>query len=669
MCGITGFVGGHWPGAAEARSTLQRMALSIRHRGPDRSEIWLDENSCVGFAHNRLSILDLSAAGDQPMHSHSGRYVIIFNGEIYNHPQIRVELAAAGSACNWVGHSDTETLLAAIEQWGIGGALTRATGMFAFALWDKAERTLTLARDRLGEKPLYFGRQDHSGAPFLFASELKAIIRHPDFRPEIDRDALTQLLRYNCIPAPHSIYRGIGKLRPGTLLTLRWPFAESQITTYWSAMTVAEAGFTDPVDLADGEATDRLEQLLESAIAGQMIADVPLGAFLSGGIDSSTVVALMQKLSRRPVKTFTIGFNEQGYNEADHAKAVARHLGTDHTELYVTPAEARAIIPRLPDIFDEPFADDSQIPTHLVSALARSQVTVALSGDGGDEIFGGYERYRLTAALWHRVERVPRRVRAVAARALTALAPGAWTKLGNAAGGMLPKWAHVDLLGDKVHKGAPLLESRDSVELYDAMVSLWRDPISVVVGAGAEAPSWTSDDPALRSLGTVERMMALDMVGYLPDCILTKVDRAAMAVSLETRVPYLDHRVVEFAWRLPLHQKMRGRESKWILRRVLDRHVPLALIDRPKKGFALPLASWLRGPLRDWAEALLDPHRLRAEGYFRPEPILRVWQEHLAGRADHQSRLWSVLMFQAWLEVAPAAGAGLAPGGAWRRSA
>ena len=626
------------------------MARSIRHRGPDRSDIWMDAEAQIGFAHTRLSIVDLSSAGDQPMHSRSGRYVIIYNGEIYNHQRIREEIAESTGAPNWSGHSDTETLLAAIELWGVRDAVERATGMFAFALWDRLERTLTLARDRLGEKPLYYGRPGR-GTALLFGSELKALAEHPQFSGEVDRQALTLLLRYGYIPAPFSIYAGIAKLSPGTLLTLREAGADPKIETYWSAAAIAEQGAANPLSIGDAEALDELESLLDNAVGDQMIADVPLGAFLSGGVDSSTIVALMQKLSSRPVKTFTIGFNEKGYDEAEHAKAVARHLGTDHTELYVTAEEARAVIPRLPQIYDEPFADSSQIPTHLVAKLAREQVTVALSGDGGDEMFGGYNRYVLTSQLWSKIAAVPRPLRSAAARAMTAMPPSAWTSFGDFAGAVLPAWTKVDRLGDKVHKGAPLLESGSPSDLYRGMLSLWRDPGTVVVGA-AEPPSFASPNVAEESnLGPVQRMMALDLRGYLPDDILVKVDRAAMAVSLETRVPYLDHRVVEFAWRLPLQSKLRASQGKWLLRQLLYRYVPSELIERPKMGFAVPLGDWLRGPLREWAEHLLDERRLLDGGYFHAAPVRDAWKSHLQGRADEYPRLWPILMFQSWLEA------------------
>jgi asparagine synthase (glutamine-hydrolysing) len=650
MCGIAGFMGGKWLGRADVRATLTRMNLSIRHRGPDRSDIWMDSESRVGFAHNRLAILDLSSAGDQPMHSHTGRYVIIYNGEIYNHEQVRDQLASAAYPCNWQGHSDTETLLAAIEAWGVRGALERSTGMFAFALWDRAQKSLTLARDRLGEKPLYYGRQGSCGT-FLFGSELKALAQHPAFGFEVDRQSLTLLLRYNCIPAPFSIYRGIAKLLPGTFLTLSDSADDPVIERYWSAASIAEAGVANPLRLGEEEAVNHLESLLENAIGQQMMADVPLGAFLSGGVDSSTVVAVMQKLSPRPVKTFTIGFHEKGYNEAEHAKAVARHLGTDHTELYVSAEETRSVIPTLPQIYDEPFADSSQIPTHLVAALARQHVTVALSGDGGDEVFGGYNRYLYTEQLWGKIAAVPKPLRSAAARAMKSIPPAAWTQFGLKAGALLPKIARVRLLGDKIHKGAALLASDSAMDLFAGMVSQWRDPGSVVIGTTEPPSQATGDVPPLRGLDVVERMMALDLLGYLPDDILVKVDRAAMAVSLETRVPFLNRDVIEFAWRLPFDFRLRDRQTKWILRRVLDRHVPKGLIERPKMGFGIPIGAWLRGPLRDWAETLLDEQRLCSEGYFHPEPIRRMWEAHLRGRADEEHRLWIVLMFQQWLEA------------------
>jgi asparagine synthase (glutamine-hydrolysing) len=640
MCGLAGVFGDPQLNPA----TLTAMARTLAHRGPDDEGIWLDAEAGIGFGHRRLAIVDLSPAGHQPMHSPSGRFVISFNGEIYNHAELRTELAAEGHDVAWRGYSDTETLLAGFDAWGIAETLKRANGMFALALWDRHERALTLARDRLGEKPLYYGRP-RPGAPFFFASELKALKAHPGFDPEIDREALGLFVRYLAVPAPRSIYRGISKLVPGTMLTLRSGAQEPVIEPFWSGADVARAGLADPLRLSPEDATDALERVLERAVGRQMMSDVPLGAFLSGGVDSSTVVAIMQKLSPRPTQTFTIGFHEQGYNEAEQAKAVARHLGTAHTELYVTPQEALDVIPRLPAMYDEPFADSSQIPTHLVAALARKHVTVALSGDGGDELFGGYDRYLMTAAMWGRIASVPVPFRAAAARALTMVPASAWTGVGNVAGKLLPPALRSPRFGDKMHKGASMLTSHSLDELYDGMLSVWRDPATVVIGASNDAQA-----PDVADMDGVDRMMVEDMLGYLPNDILAKVDRAAMAVSLETRVPLLDREVVEFAWRLPLDFKIRGHTSKWILRQVLYRHVPANLIERPKMGFGVPLGVWLRGPLRDWAETLLDERRLRDEGFFHPHQVRRAWSDCLRGRNNPQ-RLWPVLIFQSWLEA------------------
>ena len=652
MCGFTGFIGGRWSsGSGKVPALLRAMAGCIHHRGPDHSDIWVDEEHRVALAHARLAIVDLSPAGDQPMWSPSGRYVIVYNGEVYNHMDLRRQLEEGGARFEWRGHSDTETLLAGIETWGIEETLKRAIGMFAFALWDRQEKALFLGRDRLGEKPLYYGWQGKGAdRTFLFGSELKALSGHPAFEGEINRDALTLYVRHVYIPGPHSIYRGIAKLEPGCFLRLAQGAKEPVLHRFWSAVEAAEAGVADPLRLSPDEAVDELEKLLSHAVGQQMMADVPLGAFLSGGVDSSTIVALMQAQSSRPVKSFSIGFNEEEYNEAKHAKAVAEHLGTDHTELYVTPREAMDVIPRLPAIYDEPFADSSQIPTFLVSELARRHVTVSLSGDAGDELFGGYNRYKLTAGMWRRLSRIPRPLRGAAARALTTLSPRAWNRIAAAADPILPKGAKMSLPGDKIHKGAGVLASRSVDDLYHGLVSLWRDPEELVIGGTEPEGLLTGNRPALAGLTDVERMMALDMVTYLPDDILAKVDRAAMSVSLETRVPLLDHRVVEFAWRLPMEYKLRGGETKWALRQVLYRHVPRSLIERPKMGFGVPVGDWLRGPMRDWAEALLDPRRLAEEGYFRPEPVRRMWQAHLEGNVNEQYRLWIVLMFQAWLE-------------------
>ncbi len=655
MCGLTGFLGDKFD-ASGGESVLRCMCNTIIRRGPDDAGYWSDSEQHIGLGHRRLSIVDLSPAGHQPMVSASGRYVIAFNGEIYNHLRLRGELEpppssplfTKGGVIEWRGHSDTETLLAGIEAWGLEATLKKSIGMFALALWDKQTQTLTLARDRIGEKPLYYGWQGSGDArSFLFGSELKALKAHPVFNAEIDRGALCLLLRHNYIPAPYSIYQGIAKLEPRCLLSVSLAQPEPRIWKYWDAVEAARAGVAEPFSGTPGQAVDALEILVKDAVRQQMMADVPLGAFLSGGIDSSTVVALMQAQSSRPVKTFTIGFNEEGYNEAVHAKAVAAHLGTEHTELYVTPEQAMEVIPKLPNLYCEPFADSSQIPTFLVSQLAKQHVTVSLSGDAGDELFCGYNRYQLTASLWGKISTIPLPMRRLAAKGITAISPAVWDSLGR----MIPGSARWSALGDKLHKGAGVLSSRSVDELYLGMVSLAQNPADCVID-GVEPPTHlTGLRPELGELNTVERMMALDTISYLPDDILVKVDRAGMGVSLEGRVPFLDHRIVEFAWSLPLEYKLREGQTKWPLRQVLYRHVPRELIDRPKMGFGVPLHDWLRGPLRDWAENLLGEERLQREGYFHPAPIRQIWAEHLSGRRNWMARLWCVLMFQAWLEV------------------
>lgn len=647
MCGFTGYLGhGSWGVSEEAHKTLERMANAIITRGPDDFGIWQDEVAGIGLAHRRLSIVDLSSAGHQPMFSASGRYVIAFNGEIYNHLDIRAELERTKAATSWRGHSDTETLLAGFDAWGIQKTLEQAIGMFAFAVWDRQSNTLSLARDRLGEKPLYYGWMN---GVFLFGSELKALRAHTLWMGEIDRGALSLYLRHNYIPAPYSIYKGIYKLRAGCLLTVSLNKSEPDIVTYWSGAKAAVDGVANIFTGSTSQAVNDLEVLLKDAVRQQMMADVPLGAFLSGGVDSSTVVALMQAQSSRPVKTFTIGFNEEGYNEAVHAKAVAKHLGTDHTELYVTAEQALAVIPRLPSLYDEPFSDSSQIPTFLVSQLARQHVTVALSGDAGDELFCGYNRYQMTENLWRKLAAVPRPMRKLAAMALTSVAPQSWDRLAAHLATVVPSTARFTNVGDKLHKGAGVLSCQSVDSLYLSLVSHWHDPASIVID-GHEPPTLLNGDvPVLGGLDDVQRMMALDMLTYLPDDILTKVDRAAMGVSLETRVPFLDHRVTEFAWSLPQSMKLRDGQAKWALRQVLYRYVPKELIERPKMGFGVPIDSWLRGPLREWAEALLDEGRLRQEGFFNPAPIREKWSEHLSGRRNWQYHLWDILMFQAWL--------------------
>jgi len=643
MCGIAGFLAPS-PLTPEAVRIAQAMGDRLQHRGPDGRGEWLDPEAGVALAHRRLAIVDLSAAGRQPMASADGRWIITFNGEIYNHLDLRDELQEGGRAPTWRGHSDTETLLAAISTWGVEAAVRRTVGMFAFGLWDRQERTLTLARDRLGEKPLYYGMQ---GGVLLFGSELKALQAHPAYRAQIDRGALALLLRFGYVPAPWSIHAGIRKLPPGTLLRIARPHdSDATPVPYWSAQDLALAGSRQPLALSDTEAVDTLERLLRQSIEGQRMADVPLGAFLSGGIDSTTTVAVMQALSSSPVRTFTIGLPDAALDESADARAVARHLGTQHTELTVTAEEALRVIPRLPSLYCEPFADASQIPTFLVSQLARRDVTVALSGDGGDELFGGYDRYRWA----RRVAAIPSGLRHAAGAALRALPAETWSALLAPIAPLLPgELRGGDGRADRLRKLQAVLAGSDDA-VYRQMVSFWPDDAGPVLDVVEPASAFSEAPPALPDFEA--RMMLLDLRTYLPDDILTKVDRAAMAASLETRVPLLDHRIVEFALRLPLRQKMRDGQGKWLLRRVLERHVPACLMDRPKKGFGIPIHTWLRGSLRDWAEELLSEQRLRRTGLIDPQPVRRLWQEHLDGRSDWGYRLWPVLMFQAWCETA-----------------
>jgi asparagine synthase (glutamine-hydrolysing) len=648
MCGITGFLDtSENTDQASFQATIARMMGTIRHRGPDDEGEWLDPQSGVTLGFRRLSILDLSPTGHQPMFSADDRYVIVFNGEIYNFNQLRSELAGLGHSFR--GHSDTEIVLASICQWGILETVRRCNGMFAFALWDRREHRLTLVRDRLGIKPLYYG---WAGSVFLFGSELKALKAHPAFPAEIDRGALALYLRYNYIPAPYTIYSGFRKLMPGTLLTLTGnkPGELPEPELYWSARQMAESGVAHPFEGSDQAAVGELDSLLRESIRDRMIADVPLGAFLSGGIDSSTVVALMQVQSRRPIQTFTIGFNESGYDEAGYARGIARHLGTDHTELYVTPQEAQAVIPHLPALFDEPFSDSSQIPTFLISELARRHVTVSLSGDGGDELFGGYNRYTWVQKIWNAMGWLPAPLRSFGSATLDRLPPAAWD--GLLSNRLIPSRWRFSEPGEKIRKVSEILSAGNPEAVYLDLISHWKDPSAVVRGALEPPTLLTCQDARARFPDLASWMMYTDLVTYLPDDILVKVDRASMGNSLEARVPYLDdHRVVEFAWRLPMKMKIRDGKGKWLLRQVLYQYVPERMLERPKQGFGVPIDAWLKGPLRAWAEALLDKQRLKDEGFFYPEPILQKWQEHLNGKHNWQYHLWDILMFQAWLQV------------------
>jgi asparagine synthase (glutamine-hydrolysing) len=624
------------------------MALCLRHRGPDDQGVWVDSSAGIALAHQRLSIIDLSQAGHQPMISASGRYVLVYNGELYNFRELRNELQGSVKGLSFRGHSDTEVMLACLEAWELEDSLKRWNGMFAFAVWDREARTLHLGRDRFGEKPLYYSWM---GSTFVFGSELKALRAHSSFQDEVDRDALAIYLRHSCVPAPHCIYKGVFKLPPATFLTVvgRNPRSAEPVP-YWSIRDVVANGLAQPFVGTMEDAAYQLEVLLRDAIKLRMVADVPLGVFLSGGVDSSTVTALMQAQSSCPVRSFSIGLLEVDYNEAHYARSVAEHLNTEHTELYVTPDDAKKVIPRLPLIYDEPFADSSQIPTFLLAELTRQHVTVSLSGDGGDEIFGGYNRH-----LWsERLERVIARTPLIARQALAALIegvqPAKWDSLYRISTSFLSNSLNPRLVGQSLHKLAWLLSAKDLETTYQQLISHWLEPSSVVFGSSE--PLTIQNDPESwpRLPSFAEQMMFLDSLTYLPDDILTKVDRATMAVGLESRIPFLDHRIVEFVWRLPLAMRIKHGKGKRILRKILNRYVPASLVNRPKSGFAIPLESWLRGPLREWGEELIAEHRLNEEGFFSPPPIRQMWGDFLRGTGVWHMQLWDVLMFQAWLE-------------------
>ena len=641
MCGILGFfdTAGKFHGAA-AKAAGAAMARSIAHRGPDDEGLWQDPDVPLLFGHRRLSILDLSPLGHQPMASQSGRYVITFNGEIYNFQALQKDLQELG--VSFRGRSDTEVMLAAFEQWGVNQALQKMDGMFAFVLWDRKERHLHFVRDRLGKKPLYIG---WAGAALIFASELKALRAFPGFRPSVNRDALALYMRYACVPAPHSIYGGVWQIPPGCRLTVDTarltpgtnlaPLMEP----YWQLAKIVEAARGAATPVTDAQAVESFEGLLKDCVRERMISDVPLGALLSGGLDSSVVVALMQLQASRPVKTYTIGFREHGFDEAGPARAVAAHLGTEHHELYVGPKEALDIIPRLPDIYDEPFADESQIPTFIVSRFARQDVTVALSGDGGDELLGGYTRHLIGEKLWRQVGWLPGFARRGLGAGIKMIGTGGWDKL---------RPAH-PRFGEKLYKAADLLGAPGFDDAYKNLASRWEDTAALV--PGSHDVVIPLNDPAWRPQGLVfaERLMFSDTLSYLPNDILVKVDRASMAVGLEARAPLLDRRLFEYAWRLPLRMKIRDGKGKWLLRQVLARHMPVELFDRPKQGFSVPVGAWLQGPLKDWAADLLDDRSLRQQGYLNADMVRDVWNGFNAGNPHNAYRLWTVLMFQSWL--------------------
>lgn len=650
MCGFVGFFKGVWPHeGGEVRARIEAMANTIAHRGPDSSGYWFDMPARIALGHRRLAVVDLSPSGHQPMQSAGGRYVLAFNGEIYNHLLLRRQLEDEGGAPVWRGHSDTETLLAGFDAWGIEGTLQQCSGMFAMAIWDRADQCLFLTRDRFGEKPLYYGQQSglsNRGEPvLLFGSELKALRAHPQFEGRIDREALALYFRYNNIPAPHTIYQGLHKVMPGTLVRIDGHLSVS-VQPFWSTAQAVNLAVHESFKGTDQEAILQLEKRLTDVIDLQSDADVPLGAFLSGGVDSSTVVALMQVRARSrdlpSVRTFSIGFDEDGYDEAAHAREVAKHLGTDHTEFYVTARQAMDTIPALGNVYDEPFSDSSQIPMMLVSRMARQSVTVALSGDGGDELFAGYHRHHFAATQWPGICRMPLTLRRALAAAGRRLSPQVLERLAAGVGLQL---AHA---GEKLEKVARVLDAESLDELYNRLVLQWREPL--VLDASLPVAGAIELDSTLLSLSPAERMMALDLMWYLPGDVLTKVDRAGMAASLEVRVPFLDHELVKFAWSLPLGMKLRGGVGKWVLRQVLYRHVPAALIERPKMGFAVPVGQWLKGPLREWADSLISSDRLKRDGFLREDLVRLAWSRHQSGQEDCQHRLWSVLMFQQWLD-------------------
>lgn len=641
MCGIAGFVdlkGARSPDAN--RALADAMANALRHRGPDDGRSWGDEAAGVWLAHRRLAIIDISDAGAQPMRTPDGSACLAYNGEIYNAAELVPELTAAGF--RFRGHSDTEALLYGIRHWGLKATLARVIGMFAFAYWDAEARTLTLVRDRIGKKPLYWAR---TPGGFMFGSELKALMRHPELPREIDRASVAEYLRLLYVPDPHSIFAGVNKAPPGGIVTFDLKTGDVTEDSYWSVAGAAEQGLADPFQGSEEEAIDLVEKLVGDATQARMVSDVPLGAFLSGGIDSSMIVAMMQARGSGRTKTFSIGYSDTEYDESAQARAVAEHLCTEHTEMILEPSDALGVIPSLATMFDEPFADTSQIPTYLVSKLARAHVTVALSGDGGDEVFGGYNRHVAAAGLLRKLRRVPGPARRGLARIIRTLPPQRWQALL----GPIPARMRPRAVGEKLHKLAPLL-SLSEQEQYRRVVSQWDDPDALVIG-GAERPG-TADDTSLRGRfpDSLSYMRYLDLVTYLPGDILTKVDRASMAVSLEARAPLLDHRLIELSFRLPSSLLVRGGEGKWVLRRALERHVPRALFDRPKMGFGIPIGDWLRGPLRDWAEDLLSEQRLAETGLLNPEPIRTLWARHLACQDNAQYRIWPVLMLMAWLE-------------------
>ena len=648
MCGISGF---YSKNCFAFNNAILKMTSAISHRGPDSCNTWQDKNSGIFFGHQRLSILDLSVAGNQPMKSNSGRFVITYNGEIYNHLEIRQEIKKININIKWKSNTDTETLLEALELWGIEKTLKKTVGMFAFGLWDKKNKTLYLARDRMGEKPLYFGwKGKGDNKVFLFGSELKAIKAHPEFSREINRDAISLQFRHNYIPDPFSIYKDIYKLLPGHYLKLtEHDLKKNKLPDpiiYWSLFKNAIYGSSNKLNFSEENFIVDFESRLKTSVKKKMLSDVPLGAFLSGGIDSSTIVAMMQSQSNQPIKTFTIGFSEDEFNEANHAKKIAKYLGTDHTELYFSSKTALEVIPKLPNIYDEPFSDNSQIPSYILSQLTKQHVKVALSGDGGDELFCGYNRYFSTYSWSKRFSSIPISLRKILANAAKKVSPNSWNMLLR----FVPGLNKQINFGHKIHKGIDALKTDNLLDLYFILTSHWQNPTTVVKNSSEPEILLSKIKSELSILNNYEKMMAIDQITYLPNSILVKIDRASMASSLETRVPFLDHELIEYAWKIPHKFKLRNGEGKWILKKILSKYVPKILTDRPKMGFGIPLGDWLRGPLRDWAENLLDEKRLIQEGFLNPKLIREKWTEHLSNKNNWQYDLWNVLMFQAWID-------------------
>ena len=637
MCGIAGYLGK----TTHPYSCLNEMARAIKHRGPDDTGTWFDEDGDIGLAHARLSILDLSSAGHQPMHAISNNFVLVFNGEIYNHKILRFELDSINPR-NWLGHSDTETLLAAIDYWGLEKTLKKAKGMFAIALWDKRNKILSLAIDRIGEKPLYFGWVSNQ---FVFASELKSIKKFPKFNTPIDRNSLALFMRFNSIPSPHSIYQNIYKLEPGQIIQIHKGSKDIKKFSFWSIEEEYNKGNLAKFSGTPEQAVDRLEGILSKAVSSQMQSDVPLGAFLSGGVDSSIIVALMQSLSSHQVNTFTIGFNAKEYDEAQHARMVAKHIGTNHSDMYISERDALDVIPHLPNIYDEPFADSSQIPTYLVSKFAKEKVSVALSGDAGDELFGGYNRYIFAEQIFTKAIKIPTPIKNLIPKLIYGVTEENWNVMLNRL--LSKRFANI---GHKLYKVADVLPAKSFREMHLKLVSQIHNPSDWLKSKNEYTTLLNDDRKRFVELSPVEQMMAYDLITYLPADILTKVDRAAMAVSLETRVPFLDPSVIKFSASLPMEFKIRNGVTKWALREVLYKHVPKDLIERPKMGFGVPIDQWLRGPLRDWAETLLDEKRLYQEGFFNVEFVRNKWLQHLSGEQNWHHQLWNVLMFQAWLD-------------------